>query len=371
MARYKLIGDIYHPKSKPAGGELRVSNIYAQKYRLLDEKNPRTVSLCTTDASVARRNRVEYVEAAIYKLEHPEEVANAKKSFDDDLEDFCKSKTADGVCKKHIKGYRHKLGRTAPMAKVSKLSDIDGDKIKIAIHALVEKGEIGPQTAIHYRAAWRALTSWAVKSKRLPTDPLAELKRGSHKDVTQKKPRRAFSQSEFKKLVSNARKGEPFLGLTGEYRAVLYTVAKETGFRVQELASITPANIDFGKEPSITIDCTISKRRKRDMQEIKPSTAKALRKLSRGLPSHEKMWKGRWWERSTKMLRVDMEGIREVTDEGHLTFHSLRHTMVTRVLNECDDLALAMEICRLSDPDLLNRYYHADGKRRRDVVNRL
>ncbi len=66
-----------------------------------------------------------------------------------------------------------------------------------------------------------------------------------------------------------------------------------------------------------------------------------------------------------------MKGIDETTEEGILTFHSLRHTFVTGVVTTGADQNLVMEICRLSSPELIKRYYHSSSKDRRAVLGAL
>lgn len=367
MQRYKLIGGPRKQRSKAKDGEARTGKYYTQRYRVDGDPKTKVVSLQTTDLGVARRVAVEFVERKISAIENE----HIHKSIDEHIEDYQASLRADGNSPKTIKEAKKMLSRVTKDARLKTLNDISVDKIKVTIHEYVEEDLIGDQTEIHYRSRWRAFANWAERTKRSSINLLAGMKVGTHRDVEIQKPRRIFTPAELAKLIANARKGDTQYHLSGEQRAVLYEVATQTGFRVQELASITPSCITWGDEPRITIKCTISKRRKTDTQEIKPATAEALRELSRGLGPHQKIWAGRWWERSTAMLRLDLEGIDEVTPEGYLTFHSTRHTFVTRVVNSGAPLPLVMEICRLSDPSLLKRYYHANGQQRRGIINGL
>ena len=66
-----------------------------------------------------------------------------------------------------------------------------------------------------------------------------------------------------------------------------------------------------------------------------------------------------------------MKGITVKTEEGVLTFHSLRHTFVTGVVTTGANQNLVMEICRLSSPELIKRYYHSTSEDRRAVLGAL
>jgi integrase len=385
---YSLRGNVRKQKAKARGADkARQSDVYHQRFIIIGEVHAtgkqigeqvvRSVSLKTTDAKTARQRAVRFVEEKIRQLAAakqapvPATPPSPAKSLDDHIADFQASTKAESRSPKHIKAIQQKLTRIATLANITSIDQIDDETIKSTIFGLVEKGEIGEQTAIYYRTHWRAFSNFLARTKRLQADPLVDMKRRTQPHVLQTLTRRAFNKKELTRLFKNAKSGDVAYGLTGEQRAVLYRVASETGFRVQELASITPSAITWGSDPKITIACTISKRRKRDTQEIKVSTAKALKRLCRGLAPGAKIWPGRWWERSTRMLRCDMAGIDQTTPEGVLTFHSLRHTFVTNAAKTGVELPKLLEFCRLSNPILLERYYHGSGGQRRAMVNQL
>jgi integrase/recombinase XerD len=382
---YSLRGSIRKQKAKAKdASEARQSSGYYQRFILHGERDTngmqvvRCVSLKTSDAKTARQRAVRAVEEKIQQIEATKHApvpteTQPEKSFAEHVADFQASVKADNRSAKHVKAIKQKLSHIATLAGITKLEQIEIEKIKTTIYGLVEKGEISEQTGVYYRTNWRAFGAWLTRSKRLAADPLTDMKRRSHQDVEQTQTRREFTKAELARLIRNARRNsETHYGLTGQQRALLYQTASETGFRVQELASVTPSSVTWDHDdPAITVECTISKRRKKDRQEIKVSTAKALRKLCRGLAPNAKIWPGRWWEKSARMIRCDMEGITEITPDGHLSFHSLRHTFVTNVARTGIDLQMILNICRLSSPTLLQRYYHSAQGQRRNVINQL
>jgi integrase len=383
---YSLRGSIRKQKAKAKGqAEARVSADYVQRFIIIGEvytegkqigkQRVRTVSLKTSDYRTARQRATRFVEDKIRALQAekdaPPAPAEPIKTLDQHVADFQASTKAEGRSPKHVKAIKQKLTRVATLAGITDIKQIEIELIKTTIYSLVEKSEIGEQTAVYYRTHWRGFTGWLTSTKRLQSDPLINLKRRTKSHIEQTLTRRAFTKAELALLFRNAKAGKVEYGLTGEQRALLYRVASETGFRVQELASITPSAITWGNDPKICIKCTISKRKRPDVQEIKASTAKALKRLCKGLASDAKIWPGRWWERSAKMLRCDMTGIDEVTQEGHLTFHSLRHTFVTNAARTGLELPKLLEFCRLSSATLLTRYYHGSEDQRRATVNQL
>jgi len=66
--------------------------------------------------------------------------------------------------------------------------------------------------------------------------------------------------------------------MLGPDRAMAYRVALGTGFRAKELRSLTPASFDLDADPpTVTVTAGYSKRRRQDVQPIRPDLAELLR----------------------------------------------------------------------------------------------
>jgi integrase len=66
--------------------------------------------------------------------------------------------------------------------------------------------------------------------------------------------------------------------MPGPDRAMAYRVALGTGFRAKELRSLTPASFDLDADPpTVTVTAGYSKRRRLDVQPIRPDLAELLR----------------------------------------------------------------------------------------------
>ena len=145
----------------------------------------------------------------------------------------------------------------------------------------------------------------------------------------------------------------------------------ETGLRASELASLTEASLDLsGEIPTVTLEAAYSKRRRRDVQPIRPKLANRLRTwlasrprtaptLSMHRHAPAKLWPGTWNEKAAKMLRVDLDaaGIAFEDERGRLDFHSLRGTFATNLATAGVSPKAAQELMRHSDINLTMKTY--------------
>lgn len=77
---------------------------------------------------------------------------------------------------------------------------------------------------------------WLIKAKRATTNPLVDLEKISA-EADDKRKRRILSREDLGRLIDAAKKGVTFRGASGEDRAILYSVAVQTGLRAGECAS--------------------------------------------------------------------------------------------------------------------------------------
>ncbi len=254
-----------------------------------------------------------------------------------------------------------------------------------------------------YIAAARNFGNWLTKSrpKRWPENPFTNLtKLNAAEDVRHE--RRPASADELARIVQAARKGQPFRGLSGDDRAVLYLVAAYTGLRASELASLTTANLDLHSDPPlIVLKARHSKRRREDEQPIPPDLAGLLAEWLAGkadantdddsdvvasVPfakqtrvgrnstvkaAPQKLWPGQWRKKGATMLARDLDaaGITYETDAGILDFHALRGTFATMLSKSGVSPKAAQELMRHSDIRLTMQTY--TSLQVRDVADSL
>jgi integrase len=134
----------------------------------------------------------------------------------------------------------------------------------------------------------KSFTRWLLRDRRTVADPLAGLSRLANGATDVRHARRDFAADELRQLLETTRtSGRTFRGLTGLDRAAIYATAVGTGFRVAELASLTPADFDLDAHPpAIRVDASYAKNRKEASQPIPPELASCGRAGSpaRGSP---------------------------------------------------------------------------------------
>src|SRR5262249_19014281 len=144
------------------------------------------------------------------------------------------------------------------------------------------------RTCNHALGAIKAFSKWLVRSKRIRETTVDHLAPYNQK-ADRKYIRRAITKAELDKLLAAAEAGPTVyiygptkskhhkIPTTGPQRAMLYRLAMATGFRANELRSLTPESFDLGDEPTVTVQATISKRGQRDVQPISREMAELFR----------------------------------------------------------------------------------------------
>lgn len=213
----------------------------------------------------------------------------------------------------------------------------------------------GVTTSNLYLASCKQFTRWLVRDRRCATDPLLHLrKQNSAVDV--RKRRRALTTAEFEAFVSAAAAGKPFRGITGPARLVLYVLAANTGLRAHELATLTPQSFDWAA-PSVSVEAVISKRRRRDVQVLRPDVADMVRQYIGNRPG--RLWPGAWWEKGAEMVQEDLRaaGIPYVVDGRAFDFHALRYIFASTLAAAGVHPRVAQELLRHSDTKLTMNVY--------------
>ncbi len=227
------------------------------------------------------------------------------------------------------------------------------------------------RTVNAYVAAMKGFCQWCVTTGRAPDNPLAHLaKLNEQTDI--RLERRTLSNGELIQLIDAAESSEvTFRQLTGPYRAILYKTALGTGFRANELASLTADSLSLKDNPPlITLEASKSKRRRIDRQPLPSWLAEQLgvwlrsRELKSVLLSGagSKLWPGSWAGRAAEMLRIDLAvaKIPYVDSAGHtFDFHALRHQYITSLTTGGLHPKMAQQLARHSSIDLtMKRYTH-------------
>jgi len=210
---------------------------------------------------------------------------------------------------------------------------------------------VAPRTVQARLAAIKSFTAWLVTRGRLSRDPLASVKK-PNPNASRRRERRMLLPEEWPHLEQATAIGDPFYGIPGAERMLLYRVAIQTGLRSSELRSLRRESFVLDASQAYVIAKPAdTKNSKQAQQFIARDMAESLRQhLAEKVPSapafsmpHE--------TNVARMLRFDLTAARKAwiaeadqcPDERlsreqsdflavanhagqRLDFHALRHT---------------------------------------------
>ncbi len=244
------------------------------------------------------------------------------------------------------------------------IRDFSSSRVATWLTELRGKGR-GARTSNAYLTAIKGFTRWMVRDRRAAEDILAHLSALNVK-VDVRRERRTLELVEIAKLIDAARKGKQFRTLSGEDRAVLYHVALTTGLRACELASLTPRSFELNSDPpTIAVEASYSKHRRRDVLPLRPDVAAILREYLASCcrADHELLWPGSWSRKgSAKMIQVDLKAAEipyKDADSRFFDFHALRHQFISTLARGGAHPKEAQALARHSTITLtMDRYTH-------------
>jgi integrase len=176
----------------------------------------------------------------------------------------------------------------------------------------------------------------------------------SNPEVDRRRKRRALTPIEASKLVEKTEDGPVVFGLTGPDRAMLYALAIGTGFRSEELRSLTPERFELdARPPTVSALAGYTKNRREAVQPLPPALADPLSIWVAAKPAGKPVLEG-LTKRTAEMLAIDLKaaGISPETDSGVIDFHALRGTYITHLLNSGASIKTCQTLARHSTPVL-------------------
>jgi integrase len=275
---------------------------------------------------------------------------------------------------KHVS---HVVGRARRLAEGCGFrfwSDISAPRLERHLRTLREGG-LSVKTSNHLLASLRQFTRWAVTLGLAAEDPLRALKPLNAR-VDPRRTRRSLAEHELRSLIGTTRQGPVRSNLTGPERALLYTLAAETGLRANELRSLRVSSFDLDSErPTVTLQASASKRRREDVLPLRHETARTVEAILRGRGALERAFAlPRGW-RPPRMLREDLKaaGVPYRDESGRVAdFHALRVTFVSTLVRAGVDARTVQALARHSTPTLtLGIYAKLASGAEREALARL
>ncbi len=321
------------------------------------------------------------------------------------LEEFRTHLRSESNSDKHVSQTCTRIERITAGCKFSRWTEIVPSELTKWLAEERVAGRMGIKTSNYYLAAFKQFCTWLETDGRVPKkqNPVEHLS-PINADTDIRWERRAIAPEEFVRLVASAATGPDVQCVCGPDRAMLYVLAAWTGFRREELASLTLKSFSLDSDPAtVHLRAKVSKRRKNDVVPLHPAVVEQLRdwvtlkgKISRDQPLFNLRSNGGSLRRTSKMMMVDLKNARAAwvdeakTDESrqereasdfllycdenglYADFHANRHTFITNLANAGVHPKVAQSVARHSDVNLtMGIYSHVEIAKQSDAINAL
>jgi integrase len=303
---------------------------------------------------------------------------------------------AAGNTSKHVGTVERHLRAIFAAAGIKRLPELTSTAVLAAMTAIRkpspaegEKKQKQPASLAtcngHLRSV-KGFSRWLWKQRLAPEDALLDLAL-FNAATDRRHVRREMALEEVRWLLdATERRTIREHGAPGPTRAMCYRLAAATGFRANELRSLTTDSFDLdATPPTCTVEAGYSKRRKRDVQPLPEAVVEPVRAWLAGFAPGKQVFSGIAGD-TARMLRSDLaaaraawlraseqepESVREQMQEsdfllysdrqGHVAdFHSLRVLFISRVVASGASVRQAQTLARHSTPVLtMNTYSRA------------
>ena len=304
--------------------------------------------------------------------------AEASKSLCEHLDDFRRSLLAKGDTKQQANQVYNRAKSVVTGCKFTKWTNISASSVEQYLAERRNKGEgISAQTSNGYLQAIKQFCKWMVQDRRAVESPIEHLK-GLNVKTDRRHDRRSLELDEIRRLLETTSAAPKRYGMDGVERYLLYRFAAETGLRANEIRNLKVRDVDF-ENLTVTVKAGYSKRRREDVQQLRPATAALLHKFFKGKLPNTKAFGGSTRKELTKrtsdMIKADLAdaGIDYQDEAGRFAdFHSLRHTTGSLLAASGAHPKVAQSILRHSDINLtLSRYSHVLQGQESEAIAKL
>jgi site-specific recombinase XerC len=316
---------------------------------------------------------------------------HAKRPLAEHAEDFRRYLAAKGNTAEYVAKLAFRLTAVLDACRFVRTVDLQSSAVVEYLGTLRRDGK-SVKTANDYLAAVKGFARWLWRDKRCIVDPLAGLSKLANAETDVRHGRRDLSPDELARLLDAARNSRRTVRcLSGIDRHFLYLTACATGFRVSELASMTPKSFDLdGNAPTATVQAACTKNRKLAVQPLPLDVAHALREYLDGKPAGAPLWPDNptapaetWRLHAAELMRCDLAEARAAwlesfqdarqRDEAersaflaycdaagrYADFHALRHSFITMVGKAGVSPREHQDLARHSTYALTSRYSHS------------
>jgi integrase len=300
--------------------------------------------------------------APAYKIHEATPLSEHLEGFRRAIETNPKSKRTAATIG-HANVTMHRAQRVLELAGAEWISDIALLAAQEALERLRRDEELGAETINHHIRAVKSFARWLWKTGRSREHALESLST-SDSQSDRRRVRRALTDDEAVRLIHAAQTGPTIRGMTGPDRAMFYDMALGTGFRAEELRTLTPERFRLNAEPpTVTVLACYAKNGSDAVQPIRRDLADRLRPWLASKAPGVMMFDAEPTRRRrmAEVLRDDLTAAKvpETTEEGIIDVHALRHTYITNLVMSPNPVKVVQELARHTDPKLtFNRYTH-------------
>ena len=344
----KLIkrGDIWYYRFTDANGKRRMRRGCSDKRE--------TERMAARDALDAAKTRDDPKAARLGR--------EAKRPIREHIDEFIGSMEVAGRNEQHISQTRLYVTRLCELARAERLADLTPSGMTAALGKLKGQG-FATRTLQAHATAIKALSKWAWRDGRTTDYSLNALVKPGIDPSDRRRIRRPLSEAELRTLIETTRNAPTWRGVSGVDRSMLYLIASLTGFRRDELLSLTPASFRLDDCPPVAIcESGYTKNGQRAEQPLPASCIPTLRVWLATKPARRSVFDGVPRPRTGMMLQRDLEraDIPFETPDGVVDLHSLRHGYITTLARSGVPVKTLQTLARHADPRLtMNVYAHA------------
>lgn len=213
-----------------------------------------------------------------------------------------------------------------------------------------------------------------VRDRKLALNPLAELS-GWTEQTDPRHQRVAFDAQTATAIIKAARESDRTIeGLSGPQRAMLYELARGTGFRRRTLRELTPAHLHLDANPPfIQVLASNLKNKKAREQMIHPALAELLSKFVEGMAADKPIFPMSRRADTAAMMKFDCAaaGLAYKVDGFFMDFHSWRHTYGTDLGRSTGNIKVVQDLMGHSTPVLTSRYMRPTSRDYQSAIEGL
>ncbi len=232
------------------------------------------------------------------------------KPLADHLRDWKQALTDRNNSPKHVRISYQRVRALLDGCKCHTLADVQASRVESWLAQEPRADRLSITTSNYYLRDAKSFFRWLVDDGRGAFNPLQSL-RPLNAEVEDHRERRCLLEEDFQAFLRAAAAGKVAGRLPGADRFMVYLVAGWTGFRAQELASLTPASFRLdGDAPSVVVEAGYSKHKREDVQPLREDLAGLLRDWLSGRPAGERLWPGAWWNKAAELVQADLAAAR-------------------------------------------------------------